>query len=63
MHSDAPSLMISSPQGLCALASMERSELKERVITNLAFKEFLELVPEVGGSEARLGWAGRLLLG
>ncbi|CAI0470619.1 unnamed protein product [Linum tenue] len=33
--------------GLCALASFDRSELKNKVIDNLAFRNFLELVPEV----------------
>lgn len=33
---------------LCALASFGREELRRRVITNIGFKEFLELVPEVG---------------
>ncbi|XP_048333617.1 COP9 signalosome complex subunit 1 [Ziziphus jujuba] len=33
--------------GLCALASFDRSELKHKVIDNLNFRNFLELVPEV----------------
>ncbi|XP_050237953.1 COP9 signalosome complex subunit 1 [Mercurialis annua] len=33
--------------GLCALASFERTELKNKVIDNLNFRNFLELVPEV----------------
>ncbi|PKI45393.1 COP9 signalosome complex subunit 1 [Punica granatum] len=33
--------------GLCALASFDRSELKTKVIDNLNFRNFLELVPEV----------------
>lgn len=33
--------------GLCALASFDRAELKSKVIDNLNFKNFLELVPEV----------------
>lgn len=32
---------------LCALASFDRSELKEKVIGNINFRNFLELVPEV----------------
>lgn len=32
---------------LCALATFDRQELKSRVITNIGFREFLELVPEV----------------
>lgn len=32
---------------LCALATFDRAELKSRVINNIAFREFLELVPEV----------------
>mmetsp|Transcript_27249 Transcript_27249/g.45593 ORF Transcript_27249/g.45593 Transcript_27249/m.45593 type:complete len:412 (-) Transcript_27249:404-1639(-) len=32
---------------LCALASFDRSELKEKVIDNNVFRNFLELVPEV----------------
>jgi hypothetical protein len=39
--------------GLTALASFDRSELRSQVINNIAFREFLELYPEVrGGSEA-----------
>ncbi|XP_051147030.1 COP9 signalosome complex subunit 1-like [Andrographis paniculata] len=33
--------------GLCALASFDRAELKRRVIDNVNFRNFLELVPEV----------------
>eukprot|EP00238_Polyblepharides_amylifera_P015908 CAMPEP_0196584436 /NCGR_PEP_ID=MMETSP1081-20130531/47059_1 /TAXON_ID=36882 /ORGANISM="Pyramimonas amylifera, Strain CCMP720" /LENGTH=415 /DNA_ID=CAMNT_0041905639 /DNA_START=73 /DNA_END=1320 /DNA_ORIENTATION=- len=33
--------------GLCALASFDRSELKEKVIDNSMFRNYLELVPEV----------------
>ncbi|KAJ8900387.1 hypothetical protein K2173_025027 [Erythroxylum novogranatense] len=33
--------------GLCALASLDRSELKAKVIDNVNFRNFLELVPEV----------------
>ena len=33
--------------GLCALAALDRSELQSRVLSNIGFKEFLELVPEV----------------
>lgn len=33
--------------GLCALASFDRTELKNKVIDNLNFRNFLELVPEV----------------
>ncbi|XP_010523727.1 PREDICTED: COP9 signalosome complex subunit 1 [Tarenaya hassleriana] len=33
--------------GLCALASFDRSELKQKVIDNINFRNFLELVPEV----------------
>lgn len=36
--------------GLCALATFDREELKSKVIANLGFKEFLELVPEVSKS-------------
>ncbi|KAI4973382.1 hypothetical protein ZWY2020_035643, partial [Hordeum vulgare] len=32
---------------LCALASFDRSELKSKVIDNINFRNFLELVPEV----------------
>eukprot|EP00271_Cylindrocystis_brebissonii_P017437 TRINITY_DN4541_c0_g1_i1.p1 TRINITY_DN4541_c0_g1~~TRINITY_DN4541_c0_g1_i1.p1 ORF type:complete len:487 (+),score=94.15 TRINITY_DN4541_c0_g1_i1:468-1928(+) len=32
---------------LCSLASFDRGELKEKVIDNISFKNFLELVPEV----------------
>ncbi|XP_057757058.1 COP9 signalosome complex subunit 1-like [Arachis stenosperma] len=33
--------------GLCALASFDRTELKAKVIDNINFRNFLELVPEV----------------
>jgi len=33
--------------GLCALATFDRAELKQKVINNIGFLEFLELVPEV----------------
>ncbi|XP_030533498.2 COP9 signalosome complex subunit 1 [Rhodamnia argentea] len=33
--------------GLCALASFDRTELKNKVIDNVNFRNFLELVPEV----------------
>ncbi|KAG1663636.1 hypothetical protein FOA52_011691 [Chlamydomonas sp. UWO 241] len=33
--------------GLCALATFDRSELKDRVLSNIAFREFLEMVPEL----------------
>ncbi|KAK9910584.1 hypothetical protein M0R45_034540 [Rubus argutus] len=33
--------------GLCALASFDRTELKNKVIDNLNFRNFLELVPEI----------------
>ncbi|KAF5744350.1 COP9 signalosome complex subunit 1 [Tripterygium wilfordii] len=33
--------------GLCALASFDRMELKSKVIDNISFRNFLELVPEV----------------
>ena len=33
--------------GLCALASFDRSELKSRLIDNAAFRQSLELYPEV----------------
>ncbi|CAA6673633.1 unnamed protein product [Spirodela intermedia] len=33
--------------GLCALASFDRAELKNKVIDNINFRNFLELVPEV----------------
>ncbi|XP_010919243.2 COP9 signalosome complex subunit 1 [Elaeis guineensis] len=33
--------------GLCALSSFDRSELKSKVIDNINFRNFLELVPEV----------------
>ncbi|GAX78667.1 hypothetical protein CEUSTIGMA_g6105.t1 [Chlamydomonas eustigma] len=33
--------------GLCALATFNRTELQSQVITNIGFKEFIELVPEL----------------
>ncbi|XP_074321528.1 COP9 signalosome complex subunit 1-like [Silene latifolia] len=33
--------------GLCALATFDRSELKSKVIDNLNFRNYLELVPEI----------------
>ncbi|KAJ5156585.1 COP9 signalosome subunit 1 (CsnA), partial [Penicillium capsulatum] len=33
--------------GLCALASMDRNELQERVLDNQAFRNFLELEPHI----------------
>uniref|UniRef100_A0A7I4EGU5 26S proteasome regulatory subunit Rpn7 N-terminal domain-containing protein n=1 Tax=Physcomitrium patens TaxID=3218 RepID=A0A7I4EGU5_PHYPA len=33
--------------GLCALASFDRAELKSKVIDNINFRNFLELIPEV----------------
>ncbi|CAA7023005.1 unnamed protein product [Microthlaspi erraticum] len=33
--------------GLCALATFDRSELKQKVIDNINFRNFLELVPDV----------------
>eukprot|EP00245_Coleochaete_scutata_P005782 TRINITY_DN19649_c0_g1_i1.p1 TRINITY_DN19649_c0_g1~~TRINITY_DN19649_c0_g1_i1.p1 ORF type:complete len:435 (-),score=92.43 TRINITY_DN19649_c0_g1_i1:295-1599(-) len=33
--------------GLCALASFDRSELRAKVIDNINFRNFLEMVPEV----------------
>jgi len=33
--------------GLCALVSFERSELKHKLIDNVSFKSFLEIVPDV----------------
>eukprot|EP00803_Ostreobium_quekettii_P008074 evm.model.scf_194.2 EVM.evm.TU.scf_194.2 scf_194:11876-18216(-) len=33
--------------GLCALASFDRRELKSKVVDNINFREFLELVPEM----------------
>ncbi|XP_078154444.1 COP9 signalosome complex subunit 1 [Carex rostrata] len=33
--------------GLCALASFDRTELKTKIIDNVGFRNFLELVPEV----------------
>ena len=33
--------------GLCALATLSRPELRSRVIDNIQFREFLEVVPEV----------------
>ena len=32
--------------GLCALATLSRTELRSRVIDNIQFREFLEAVPE-----------------
>lgn len=32
--------------GLCALATFDRSELSAKVIEDVAFKQFLELVPD-----------------
>jgi COP9 signalosome complex subunit 1 len=32
---------------LCSLASFSRPEMKTRIIDNIAFREFLELMPEV----------------
>jgi COP9 signalosome complex subunit 1 len=32
---------------LCGLATFERDELKTRVLSNISFKEFMELTPEV----------------
>lgn len=32
---------------LCSLASFSRPEMKTRIIDNIAFREFLELQPEV----------------
>ncbi|WJX71899.1 hypothetical protein P8452_55839 [Trifolium repens] len=32
--------------GLCALATFDRAELKNKVIDNIVFRNFLELVPE-----------------
>ncbi len=34
---------------LCAMASFDRAELRAGVIDSPGFREFLELVPEVGG--------------
>lgn len=55
---------------LCALASLDRSELRTRVISNISFREVLELAPEVcvcvGGGEMTLlevSVAPRFLLG
>jgi len=39
--------------GLCALATLSRTELRSRVIDNIQFREFLEVVPEVGTSVVR----------
>lgn len=42
---------------LCALASLDRSELRSRVIANIGFREVLELAPEVGWDGVRfVGW-------
>jgi hypothetical protein len=35
---------------LCGMAALSRSELSARLVHNVAFREFLELVPEVGPS-------------
>lgn len=42
--------------GLCALASFERAELKQRVINNIGFREFLELYPEVKLDSLKVAW-------
>lgn len=34
--------------GLCALASFDRSEIKNNVVESIGFREMLELKPEVG---------------
>mmetsp|Transcript_512 Transcript_512/g.576 ORF Transcript_512/g.576 Transcript_512/m.576 type:complete len:428 (+) Transcript_512:145-1428(+) len=55
VHSDLGSAYndVISPQdvaiygGLCALASFDRAEIKQKVIDNTSFRNFLELVPEV----------------
>lgn len=36
---------------LCALATFDRSELKSRIMDNIRFREFLEMVPEVGRAQ------------
>ena len=38
---------IASYGGLCALATMDRGELKKKVFENSEFKQFLELEPQV----------------
>jgi len=46
-------MQVVSPQdvaifgGLCALAMFDRAELKSKVLDNAAFKNFLELVPQI----------------
>jgi COP9 signalosome complex subunit 1 len=40
--------------GLTALASFDRGELKQRVMDNIGFREFLGLHPEV--SQGLGGW-------
>ena len=38
--------------GLCALATLTRPDLRVKVIDNIQFREYLEVVPEVrGGSD------------
>ena len=44
--------------GLCALASLERPELRAAVIENVAFREYLDAHPEV---RARCPGLGRTL--
>jgi len=50
-NADIPRIMsqrdVATYGGLCALASFTRTELKEKVMENPGFKEFLELFPEV----------------
>jgi len=50
-NADIPGIMsqrdVATYGGLCALASFTRTELKEKVMENPGFKEFLELFPEV----------------
>lgn len=50
-HSNFPEIITSRDiavyGGLCALASFDRQDLKRRVMENMDFKNFLELVPEV----------------
>ena len=44
---------------LCGMAALGRGELSARLLRNVAFRELLELVPEVGtGLTARLRAAG-----
>ena len=38
---------------LCSLASFSRPEMKTRIIDNIAFREFLELMPEVWTNTCR----------